>query len=108
MTDPPRARTAIVTVALVIVAVLVIGYVFGAWRSMPTLAEQEAENRAAAERIRVSAKRSCDMGREADCVRLYDEAKRFDPEGDLAPEVQEDRRTAREALASDAAPSAHP
>jgi hypothetical protein len=107
MTEPPpRARSSapFVAGALAIVVLLVGGYSVGICRG-PRVVDQRAENVEAALRIRISAKQTCDYGLYRDCLRMYDEAKRFDPQGDLDPEVQEARRDALAAVAAGRGPS---
>jgi hypothetical protein len=92
-----RSWTPLMTAAAVAVAMLV-GYGLCGLRPMTTLSEQQAEKSEAAIRIRASAKQTCEQGLYRDCLRLYDEAKRFDPQGDLAPEIEQARRSALDAL----------
>jgi len=94
---PARSWTPVVTAAVVAVAMLV-GYGVCGLRPMTTLSEQQAERGEAARRIRDSAKRTCEAGLYRDCLRLYEEAKRFDPQGDLAAEVEAGRQVALEGL----------
>jgi hypothetical protein len=96
---PRRSRswTPILTAAGAAVVVLFTYGVCGL-RPMTTLSEQQAEKSEAAFRIRASAKKTCEQHLYRDCIRLYDEAKRFDPQGDLAPAVEEARRDALRAL----------
>jgi hypothetical protein len=96
---PRRSRswTPILTAAGVAV-VMLFAYGFCGLRPMTTLSEQQAEKGHAAFRIRTSAKQTCEQHLYRDCIRLYDEAKRFDPQGDLAPAVEEARRDALRAL----------
>jgi hypothetical protein len=103
---PPRTWTPFVATAGAVALVMALGYGAGALRPSTTLADLQAQNRAAGVRIRETAKRVCDQGRSLECLRMYEEAKRFDPEGDHDPEVVEARRLAREGLGIDAAPSA--
>jgi hypothetical protein len=109
MSDPSRpARTwmPFVATAGAVALVMALGYGAGVFRPSTTLADLRAQNHEAAVRVRDSAKRVCEQGRNLECLRMYEEAKRFDPEGDLDPEVVEARRHAQEGLGIDAAPSA--
>jgi hypothetical protein len=103
---PPRTWTPFVATAGAVALLMALGYAAGIFRPSTTLADLKAQNRAAAVRIRESAERVCEQGRNLECLRMYEEAKRFDPEGDVDPEVVEARRRAHEGLGSDASPSA--
>ena len=98
-----RAWTPILTAAAVAV-VMLFAYGVCGLRPMTTLSAQQAEKSEAAFRIRASAKQTCEQHLYRDCIRLYEEAKRFDPQGDLAPEVEEARRDALRALEAGAVP----
>ena len=95
-TPRPRAWTPLVTAGIVAAATLA----FYEFCSIPmtTLGAQKQQRGEAAERIRASARHACDQGLYRDCLRMYDEAKHFDPEGDDDPEVVEGRRQARAGL----------
>jgi hypothetical protein len=93
----PRSWMPIVTAAGV-AAVMLFAYGVCGLRPMTTLSEQQAEKSEAAFRLRASAKQTCEQHMYRDCLRLYDEARRFDPQGDLAPEVEEARRDALRVL----------
>jgi|ERR1700722_7352671 hypothetical protein len=108
MTEPPplraRSSTPWVAASIAIVATLIGGYSVGVCRG-PTVADQRAQNVEAALRIRISAKQTCEFGLYRDCLRMYDEAKRFDPQGDLDPDVQQARGDALAAIAAGRGPS---
>jgi hypothetical protein len=93
----PRSWVPVATVAVFAAAVLAGSKICG-MSSGTTLTEQLAERREAAEHIRVSARQALDQGRYREGLRMLDEAKRFDPQGDLDPAIQDGRREATRAL----------
>ncbi len=84
--------------AAVVAAVVLAGYELCGLRPSTSLGEQQAQMGLAAGRIREAARKACERKIYRDCLSMYDEAKRFDPQGDLDPEVQAARRDALNAL----------
>jgi len=75
-----------------LLASLLGAFELGVFRSGPE--EFRARQRDRAWAIRRAARRACASGDAPDCIGLYDQAKRMDPEGDTDPEVQRDRAAA--------------
>jgi len=96
------------TCAVVAVAVLA-GYELCGLNPSTSLFAQQAQKGEAAARIREAARKTCEKKLYRECLAMYAEARRFDPQGDLDPEVQAAREQARQALeAETAAPPSPP
>jgi hypothetical protein len=90
--SPPRRWFTYATLAVAIA--LLCAALIGAYESgsLGTNARSlRAEERNAAVRLREAAHRACAQGQARNCIGLYNEAKKFDPQGDLASEVGSDR-----------------